>query len=157
MKPVEREHLSRVLNKYLHDKQTGVILVVEDDEEIRLVTRRALQREGYSVVEASNGRVALDCLEQTRPDLILLDLMMPELDGFQFLDHVHATPAWRAIPVIVLSAMELTHEDRERLYGSVQYILQKGCCSREDILHEVRDFVLSRTRSLPLDEENHYV
>src|SRR5262249_38103821 len=76
-----------------------------------------------------------------RPDLILLDLMMPEMDGFQFLDEIRRRADWHAIPVIVVTAKELSAQDRQRLNGSVEKILQKGAYSREELIREVRDLV----------------
>jgi CheY-like chemotaxis protein len=80
-------------------------------------------------------------MEQNQPELILLDLMMPEMDGFQFLEEVRKHEAWRSIPVIVITAKTLTAEDRQRLNGSVEKILQKGAYSREELIREVRDLV----------------
>jgi CheY-like chemotaxis protein len=89
----------------------------------------------------------LERVAERRPDLILLDLMMPEMDGFQFLDEVRNQEASRSIPVIVITAKELTPEERQRLNGSVEKILQKGAYTREDLISEVRDLVTASMRS----------
>jgi CheY-like chemotaxis protein len=81
------------------------------------------------------------------PDLILLDLMMPEMDGFQFVDQVHAQEDWRSIPIIVLTAKDLNEEERRRLNGYVEGILQKGTYKPEELLREVRDAVQARVPS----------
>jgi hypothetical protein len=112
--------------------------VVDDDAGIRQLLRRILEEEGYSVVEAENGRVALERLSERVPGAILLDLMMPEMDGFEFLDALHGREAWQQIPVVIVTAKDLAAEERERLNGSVVRILQKGAYDREELLAEVR-------------------
>lgn len=143
VKPVERERLIALLNKYSYYQDTGRVLVVEDDADIRLMVVRMLQKQGWTVDEAEHGREALDVLKQQQPDLILLDLMMPEMDGFTFINEVRLVPAWQHIPVIVVTAMELTPEDRQRLNGQVARILQKGASNSDELLNEVRDLVVA--------------
>jgi len=121
-------------------------LIVEDDEAMRSMLVRRLEKEKWTVIEAANGRTALEQMRKIRPDLILLDLMMPEMDGFQFLDEVRQCEGWRSIPVIVVTAKELTPEDRQRLNGSVEKILQKGAYSREELIGEVRDLIIASIR-----------
>jgi signal transduction histidine kinase/DNA-binding response OmpR family regulator len=137
-KPIDRERLLAVLGRYRRDLP---ILVVDDDPELRELVRRLLEREGYTVVEAENGRAALARVEEEAAGLIVLDLMMPEMDGFEFLTELRGHDAWRAIPVIVVTAKDLTPEDHRRLNGYVERILQKGMYSREVLLREVRDLV----------------
>jgi len=96
---------------------------------------------GWTVAEAENGRVGLERLAQAPPDLILLDLMMPEVDGFEFLAQMRETPANRDIPVVVVTAADLTDEDRRRLRGGVEHILEKAAYSRDDLLDELRGLV----------------
>ena len=100
-----------------------------------------LEPEGYTVVEAENGRVALERLRAVTPSAILLDLMMPEMDGFEFVTEFRRREAWRAIPIVVITAKDLSGADRERLNGYVQKILQKGAHSRDQLLAEVRELV----------------
>ncbi len=107
----------------------------------RHMMRQMLEREGWTVDEASNGREALEVMERNRPELILLDLMMPEMDGFDFAAQMHARAEWRSIPIIVLTAKELTADDRLRLNGYVQKVLQKTGQSREELMRQVRDLV----------------
>jgi CheY-like chemotaxis protein len=90
------------------------------------------------VCEAKDGREALTVVRRSRPDLIFLDLMMPEMDGFQFVEELRANPDWRSIPVVVVTAKELTQEDRDRLSGNVRSILQKGALSNEELAREIR-------------------
>ena len=90
---------------------------------------------------AENGRVALQRVAEQRPALILLDLMMPEMDGFQVVEALREREAWRSIPIVVVTAKDLTAEDHLRLNGYVEKILQKGAYSREALLAEIRDLV----------------
>jgi CheY-like chemotaxis protein len=92
-------------------------------------------------MEAENGRAALDAMSGRTPGLILLDLMMPEMDGFEFLTELHKNPDWWKIPVIVVTAKDLTPEDKEYLEGRVLKILQKGAYTTDELLEEVLKFV----------------
>jgi len=138
MKPIDRERLMEALAKFRRDLP---ILVVDDDAVLRELVRRILEKDGYAVVEAGNGREALERLEEVSPGLILLDLMMPEMDGFELVAELRRHDAWRAIPVLVITAKELTAEDRRRLNGYVERILQKGAATRDALLREVGEFV----------------
>ena len=140
-KPIDWERLAVVLERYQCARPPCPVLIVEDDAGMREMLRRRLEKEGWKVIEAENGRAALERMAESRPKLILLDLMMPEMDGFQFLDEVRKHKGWRSIPTIVVTAKELTPEDRQRLNGSVKKILQKGAYSREELMREVRGLV----------------
>jgi signal transduction histidine kinase/CheY-like chemotaxis protein/putative methionine-R-sulfoxide reductase with GAF domain len=146
-KPIDRERLVTALRQHRRDRP---VLVVDDDAEIRQLLRRMLEPEGYTVVEAENGRVALERLRETPPSVVLLDLMMPEMDGFAFVTEFRRHEPWRAIPIVVITAKDLTREDRERLNGYVEKILQKGAYGRDQLLAEVRELVaqsIARRRS----------
>ncbi len=146
IKPVERERLIASLRRCLRDADpTGQVLIVEDDPVTREMLRRTLEREGFLVVEAENGRVGLERVAQSPPALVLLDLMMPEVDGFQFLEALRHRPEWQQLPVVVVTAKDLTEEDRRRLRGNVEKILHKGEYPREDLLTEVRRLLGSAT------------
>ncbi|BCM93554.1 sensory/regulatory protein RpfC [Abditibacteriota bacterium] len=140
-KPVDRERLSQILNKYVCPSPPCPVLLVDDDDATRGIMRSMLEREGWSVSEATNGREALECIVQNCPNLILLDLMMPEMDGFEFVTTLRHSPEWSSIPIVVLTAKDLTYEDRLRLNGYVQKILQKVGQSREEILQQVRQLI----------------
>jgi PAS domain S-box-containing protein len=142
-KPIQRERLLAVLEKYRRHPQPGLVLVVEDDPDTQEILRRLLEKEGCQVIAAANGRLALERLAETRPMLILLDLMMPEMDGFQFIDRVRQHKNWRNIPIVVVTAKDLTKEDRLRLNGYVQEIIRKDACPRDELLAEVRELVKS--------------
>jgi GAF domain-containing protein/CheY-like chemotaxis protein len=137
-KPIDRERLVTVLKLYRRDRP---ILVVDDDVTVRHLFRRILEPEGYAVVEAENGRVALERLREVSPSVILLDLMMPEMDGFDFAAELRRHEVWREIPIIVVTARDLSRDDHERLNGYVQRILQKGTHGRDQLLAEVRELV----------------
>jgi PAS domain S-box-containing protein len=140
-KPIDRNRLLAVMAKYKpKDGVTGV-LIVEDDEATRQVLARTMQKQGWTVTEANNGQVGLDRLRQRTPGLILLDLMMPEMDGFEFLAELRQVPAYQQIPVVVLTSKDLTSEERSLLSGKVERILQKGMYSREALLKEVKKIV----------------
>jgi CheY-like chemotaxis protein len=142
-KPIDRDRLAALLKKYRSREAGHAILVIEDDAPTRQLMRRSLEKEGWTVTEAENGRRALACVAASRPSLILLDIMMPEMDGFEFVTELRKNKEWRSIPVVVVTAKELTEEDRLRLSGRVERVIQKGCYSREKLLEEVRDRVLA--------------
>jgi CheY-like chemotaxis protein len=100
--------------------------------------RRHLEKGGWIVSEAGNGRAGLRTLESSAPDLILLDLMMPEMDGFQFMVELRRSAQWRQVPVIVVTSKDLTADDRSRLNGEVTQILRKGTYTFEELLDEVQ-------------------
>ena len=153
-KPIDWERLAVLLERYQCARPPCPVLIVEDDAGMREMLRRRLEKEGWTVVEAENGRAGLERMVESQPELILLDLMMPEMDGFQFLDEVRKREAWRSIPIIVVTAKELTAEDRQRLNGSVEKILQKGAYDREELLREVARLLgASETRGAPPREE----
>jgi len=137
-KPIDRDRLAAVLKKYRRDLP---VLVVDDDADLRGRLRRLLEQDGYTVAEAEHGRDALARLPEISPGLILLDLMMPEMDGFEFVVELRRHEAWRAIPVIVITARDLSAKDRRRLNGYVEKVLQKGAYSRDALLAEVRELV----------------
>jgi len=137
-KPIDRARLIAVLTKYRRDLP---VLVVDDDAGIRQLLRRILEEEGYTVVEAQNGRAALERMGERTPGAILLDLMMPEMDGFEFVNALRTRETWRQIPVVIVTAKDLTTEDHERLNGSVVRILQKGAYDQEQLLADVRALV----------------
>ncbi len=142
-KPISRQRLLAVLEKYRRHPQPGPVLIVEDDPDTRKILRRLLEKEGCQVIAAENGRVALERLAESQPMLILLDLMMPEMDGFQFIDRVRQHENWRTIPIVVVTAKDLTKEDRLRLNGYVLEIIRKNACPREELLAEVSELVKS--------------
>ncbi len=136
-KPIDRDRLTALMRRYASSADSRV-LIVEDDNATREMMMRMLRKEGWTAVEAENGRVALDRVAEKMPSVILLDLMMPEMDGFAFLSALRESANGQNVPVIVVSAMDLSEEDRRRLSGGVQQILRKGSYSPEILLEELR-------------------
>jgi CheY-like chemotaxis protein len=137
-KPIDWTRLLRIIDKYRQPAATQLALVVEDDANTREMLQRNLVKHGWEVAEAINGLEALDRIAERRPSIILLDLMMPEMDGFAFLQALRQREDGKEIPVVVITAKELTGEDRQRLSGQVIRILQKGSFKTEDLLRELR-------------------
>ena len=140
-KPIDRDRLADVIRRYRAKGTNELVLVVEDDPATREVLRRTLVRQGWVVAEAENGVAALGHVTRRKPALILLDLMMPEMDGFEFLEALRDNVAWRGVPVVVLTSKDLSADERASLSGRVERILQKGAHSRESLLSEVKQIV----------------
>ena len=140
-KPIDRDRLLTILHKYQCASPTSLLLVVEDDNTNRQMLRRLLEKQGFTVTEAQNGRAALAQITKRQPDLILLDLMMPEMDGFELVSQLQNHEQWQTIPIVVITAKDINPEDRIRLNGCVEKILQKGAYSQEELLAQVRNLV----------------
>ena len=138
-KPVNRRRLSRILERYSCASPPCPILLVDDEPTTRASMRKMLEKQGWRVSEAENGKVALESMKRERPSLIFLDLMMPVMDGFAFADAVRTHPEWRSIPIVVVTARNLTLEERQRLNGYVETILDKSRFSKDELLHHVRE------------------
>jgi len=137
-KPIVRSRLLQVLKKYRTTLQTPRVMIVEDDIDNREMLGRQLKKEGWQVAKLANGRMALEQMHHYRPDLILLDLMMPEMDGFEFLDKLRQTPDWQSIPVIVITAKDLSSAERQELIDHhIATIYQKGAYDRQAMLAEI--------------------
>jgi DNA-binding response OmpR family regulator len=141
VKPIDWSRMTAILQKYRCAQPPCPVLVVEDDDALRELLKRMLIKAGWVVSEAINGREALAHVQVSRPELILLDLMLPEIDGFAFLSTLRQHDAWRTIPVVVLTGKELTEQDRLQLHNNVTIILQKGAYRHQELLHAVRHAV----------------
>ena len=141
-KPVNRDQLLKILGRYHCADDVCAVLVVEDDEKTRELLARTLEKEDWDVMQAGNGREALEQMSQIKPDLILLDLMMPVMDGFDFLLAMRGNPAWKDIPVIVVTAKDLTADDRRILSGKVEQVLEKGAYTQQQLLAMVHSVVV---------------
>lgn len=118
------------------------IALVEDTAEARRLIRRILQSQGnFTIIEATNGREGLDMIQRELPDLIILDLMMPEMDGFSVLEALRSKPETASIPVIVATAKELTPDEKSRLGGEIQSLMQKGDFLNDEFLEEVKSLI----------------
>ena len=146
-KPLNRDQLRALLDRYKFDDPGKRVLLVEDDVATRQIVHRLLHGEGWQVAEAENGRVALERLAEMRPTLILLDLLMPEMDGFEFLVELRKSKDLRDIPVIVMTAADLTDDDRRRLEGGAQLVLKKGAYDRRELFEELRFAVAQYTEA----------
>jgi CheY-like chemotaxis protein len=142
-KPVERAQLTALIHNLV--RREGPVLVVEDDVSAREMIRQTIEKMSLPVAEADNGVQALDWLgRHPMPAVILLDLMMPEMDGFEVLDALAAHAQWREIPVIVITAKQLTAAERERLRGQARKVIEKGGASRLDIVAAINEAVRRR-------------
>jgi len=140
-KPIDRTRLKLLLERFGARRGGRRILVVEDEETVRDQLRRTLTEEGWETFEAVNGQDALDRFEEISPDLILLDLLMPEMDGFEFLVELRKRGLGDSVPVIVVTGADLNKNDRRRLSGGVEHILEKTAQSQDQLLLEVKELV----------------
>ena len=136
-KPVERAPLIAVLERAKLPSQKCV-LVVDDDPDALDLAVAMIEDSGYEIRTAASGREALESIAHRRPDAIILDLMLPEMDGFEVVHRMSLNPDWRSIPVILLTARDLSHEERRALDIGTARIIQKGSFSRDELLAEVR-------------------
>lgn len=137
-KPIDWGKLQVCLDRLLPRNEPDRILVVEDDPASSELVTRILQKDGWKIEKASNGREAFACMEASPPSLVLLDLMMPEMDGFELVARLRTHPTLSKIPVLVLTSKMLTPEDHARLNGRVLDVLSKGTTERNDLLEAVR-------------------
>jgi PAS domain S-box-containing protein len=140
VKPIDSERLLAILQPYRTELSSTSVLVVEDNPGNREMICRQLTRAGWDVLEAQNGLQALAVLQTQQPGVVLLDLMMPEMDGFEFIRQLRAHPQWRSLPVIVLTAKDLTVEERQWLGGQTQRIYQKGT-GNQQLLDEIHSLL----------------
>ena len=136
-KPVNWNQLSSILKKHQIQSNSESIMIVEDDEITRGMLRKSLENNEFKVRSAVNGKEALEKIKKAKPGLIILDLMMPEMDGFEFSEKLRENKDWLDIPVVVITAKDLTKEDHNRLKGNVEAIMQKGSYSKKELLAEV--------------------
>jgi CheY-like chemotaxis protein/anti-sigma regulatory factor (Ser/Thr protein kinase) len=141
-KPIDTGALARVLARYrVGDGQASKVLIIDDDPGTRELLRRALAAEDYTVVEAADGLKGLACLKRWRPDAVILDLMLPGVDGFEVLETMRRNQAWRGIPVVVVTAKDLTREEVAWLNGHASKVFQKGAYRRAELAGVVHDLI----------------
>jgi len=141
LEPTPQEGLLSALNNVTPNRFPRVV-VVDDTSEARRLIRRILQSQGdFEISEATNGREAIELVTKERPDLVILDLMMPEVDGFAVLDSLRSQPETANIPVIVATAKELTVDEKSRLQGQIQSLMLKGDFLNDEFLEEVRSLI----------------
>jgi two-component system, NtrC family, sensor kinase len=143
-KPIDREMLHRLISRFRAPEPPTRVLLVEDDAVQRERMRGWLEGPEWSVRDAANGREALDHLKQGKPDVILLDLMMPEMDGFAVVAALQKESGWRDIPVIVITSLDLDAKDRERLNTGVQFVLVKEKFRPAELVERIRRLAHSK-------------
>ncbi|MEO7913131.1 MAG: response regulator [Roseiflexaceae bacterium] len=147
VKPVDGMQLVALLNQYRKVSNAGLalphgeILLAEDDPQLRSMLARLLSDAGWAVAEAATGPAALESATKHRPDMIILDLMLPEMDGIQVIDALRAASAGKDVPIVVITAKDLTALERNHLNSSVAYILQKGDYRLDDLLGMVYELM----------------
>ncbi|MCC5833016.1 MAG: response regulator [Chlamydiales bacterium] len=141
LKPINAKLLETILNRYRPEGEKKFsLMVVDDDADARQIIMRLAEKEGCEVWEARNGNEALSKLYACRPDLILLDLVMPGMNGFEFVHHFQREEKWRGIPLIVLTSKELSKDDREYLGMYAESLLEKeagGYEALQEIISEI--------------------
>ncbi|MFL5067047.1 MAG: response regulator [Xanthobacteraceae bacterium] len=151
-KPIDRERLNTLVQRFHSPSRRTRILVVEDDDVQRERARSWLEAQQWIVKEAANGHEALQCLEKEKPDLILLDLMMPEMDGFQLVATLQKESQWRDIPVIVVTAMDLSFADRARLNSAIETVLVKDTFQPAELVDRIRTLAGARRQAAAMAE-----
>lgn len=148
-KPIDWTRLRAVLHHLSGGPSRNDILLIGADEQTRRLLTLRLAAEGWRIIEAQDGREGLERLAQCSPSLILLDLMMPEIDGFEFLEALHSNATFKNIPVVVITATDFSEADRERLNNGIMEFVSKAGCTRDELLTRVRDFLMHK---LPINE-----
>ena len=136
-KPVNWNQLSNILSNHKIESASQTILIVEDDDTTREMLKKSLTGNDFKVRIATNGKEGLEKVKDSKPGLVLLDLMMPEMDGFEFAEKLRENKDWLDIPVVVITAKDLTSADHKRLKGNVEAIMQKGSYSKKELMSEV--------------------
>ncbi len=136
-KPIDRKRLGSIVARFCAQPGACSVMIVEDDEAMRNLLARAVESYGYAVVEAHTGRHALQHMVTERPRVILTDLMMPEMNGFELIEELGKHDEWKQIPIVVMTSKDLTADDRSRLTGCVETVLEKGRYSRDELLREI--------------------
>lgn len=144
VKPVNRQHLISVVKRVLSGNSDKSILVVDDDQDMLYLMTSLLQEAGFDVLQAENGKQALDALEFNNPSLILLDLLMPEMDGFEFLRRLRSIREFQCTPVVVLSAADLSSETRSQLQQVVAEVISKHTVSPQQLVSDIKSIVRTR-------------
>lgn len=148
-KPVHPDRLMKVLQRYRPEGKLGSVLIVEDDEPSRQLLHRLLERDGWKIVEAENAREGLEKVGLSTPALILLDLMTPEMDGFEFVSRLRSEEKYRSIPIVVLTAMELTDQEKAQLSEHVTKIASKASVSWSSLMSDLTSIVKANVSRQP--------
>ncbi|MEW6307007.1 MAG: response regulator [Verrucomicrobiota bacterium] len=149
-KPIDKEKMLELLNRFRDEAARRYVLVVEDDRMTRELIRLALERQGLKVTLAENGRVALPIVAERKPLFIVLDLSMPEMNGYDFLKEMRKLENGQSVPVVVLTAGELSEEERRKLNGDVRGIVQKGSKRPDELSREIRALAAATVAAEPV-------
>jgi CheY-like chemotaxis protein len=153
VKPINRKRLGSVVRKVLREKsgeKRGAhrVLIADDDQTTRSMMRRILENDAWEVLEASNGREALEVMQDSTPALVVMDLKMPEMDGFALIHAIRARDEWKSLPIVVMTAMDIDLEEGQRLRRQVQRVVQKGTVNNDDLMVEIRYVAAAAARQL---------
>ncbi|WP_083632545.1 response regulator [Bradyrhizobium sp. NAS96.2] len=154
-KPIDWTRLRAVLHRLSGGPSRKDILLIENEAQTRRLLASKLAAEGWRIVDAENGREGFKRLSQHRPSLILLDLMMPEMDGFEFLEALRGDATFEDIPVVVMAATDLSEADRQRLNRGIIEFVSKAGCTRDELLTRIRDFLKHKLPELHRRAESH--
>lgn len=148
IKPVSGEKIVQVVSKYKKTLPCDYVLIVDDDPDLRDLAGRSLTRAGWNVETAENGSSALAMIRRQLPGIIFLDLMMPVMDGFDFLAEFQSHDDWRQIPVVIITSKDLTSEERKQLSGAVKGIIQKGEFTADMLLQQLTALIPKLTHNV---------
>lgn len=147
-KPVDLKVLATVLKRHIKEPTRSLsVLILEDDPDTQEIFKRTVEKEGWAATVAENGKVGLEHMQQNTPDIILLDLMMPEMDGLTFLSKLRENTAWQTIPVIAVTAKVLTDADKAQLNVQAQQVVRKAETSPSALMQQVKDVLSTRKQS----------
>ena len=152
-KPIVWNNLHHILKKYKVVSKSKHILVIDDDSSTRTILRKMLIKDGWRVDEAGNGKVAIERMGMQIPELVLLDLLMPVMDGFKFLKEIKKVDAWSKIPIIVITSKDLTVDDYSFLTDNVDKVIQKGKYNRKEIIDQIDESIKESKLKMYLEEE----
>jgi CheY-like chemotaxis protein len=147
LKPFDRETILAALAHI--SPQRGHLLVVDDDPQVIELVRQLLADEPYIIETALDGQEALEKISRQRPEVILLDLLMPQMDGFAVIESLHQDPQYRNIPIIVLTAKMLTSEEKRLLQQRVCKVFQKNGLERDILIAELRNVLQAYQNTEP--------
>ena len=153
-KPVSEEELLRALRRIDPDGKIEDVLIVEDDDSDRYLIARLLEELGtFAIRTASNGEEALQRIREQRPGVVILDLLLPELDGFTVLEEIRSTPEWQDVPVIIFTAANLSPAEHARLRSASQGLIHKGAQGTEALLQQIQQVLQRVTKAAETSEE----
>jgi DNA-binding response OmpR family regulator len=145
-RPFERSDLQEAIER-ARARNKKRMLVVDDDQDALDLVREALDGDGFEIRSAMDGRKVIEVLDNWNPDIVLLDLMLPELDGFEVVHRMALNPKWKSIPVVLMTARDLTHEERRALGTNRLRMIQKGDFSRDELVAEINAALSNRNHS----------